>query len=85
MTFAGKGEGFDFYQKFLVTYIHETTFYSAGFLCLVFLFHFIYVMLTRVIWQYHSQHYLIEFSGGNTRIVCEICSELTIKTTERRQ
>ena len=29
--------------------------------------------------------YMLKVNNGNTRIRCEICSELTIKTPERRQ
>ena len=29
--------------------------------------------------------YLFEVNNGNTRTICEICSKLTIKTSERRQ
>ena len=29
--------------------------------------------------------YLFKVNNENARIVCEICSELTINTTERRQ
>ena len=29
--------------------------------------------------------YLVEVNNGNIRAMCEICSKLTIKTTERRQ
>ena len=29
--------------------------------------------------------YLLQVTNGNTRRLCEICSNLTIKTSERRQ
>ena len=34
--------------------------------------------------QYPTGIYLSKFNNRNTRTMCEICSKLTIKTTERR-
>ena len=35
--------------------------------------------------MYLTGIYLFKVNNENTRILCEICSELTIKTPERRQ
>ena len=37
-----------------------------------------------VVWFYPSIIYMFKVNNGNTRTMCEICSKLTIKTTERR-
>ena len=33
--------------------------------------------------EYPVDIYLVKFNNGNTRIMCKICLELTIKTPER--
>ena len=45
------------------------------------------------IWSFFTQHflvfpadiYLFKVNNGNGRVMCEICSKLTITTSERRQ
>ena len=36
-------------------------------------------------WEFPASTYLFKVNNRNTRTMCEICSKLTIKTTERRQ
>ena len=35
--------------------------------------------------SYPTGNYIFKFNNSNTRTMCEICSNLTIKTAERRQ
>ena len=44
------------------------------------------VLYETLLWEpYPTNIYLFQVNNGNTRKRCEICSKLTIKTTEQRQ
>ena len=40
---------------------------------------------SRMFWYFSAGVYLFKVNNGNARIICGICSKLTIKTLERRQ